>query len=231
MLEKFFPSSLPLQPQDELQQVECNLRGTIFIPRLNVPQLMVALETKIDSDGCSKKAKVRINLFSSSPPRVKYCAACCRFCSGHMPTRERKSEALRAAVAICGAHVMHACTVLARQLCSDAPRFALNRVSLRFSQTPVPLRHTSRRVLQGKPVSPPLLSNCCCCNKCSKHGICMPLWGTSSAGTSFILPPPLSSVTCAAVQWQEYMNSTWRRRRQATRALSKLRFRFVRPAL
>jgi hypothetical protein len=58
MLEKFFPSSLPLQPQDDLQQVHCIRRTAILIPRLNAPQLMVALETKIDSDGCSKKAKV-----------------------------------------------------------------------------------------------------------------------------------------------------------------------------
>lgn len=40
MLEKFFPSSLPLDPEDDLQQ------------------LIVALETKIDPDGCSKKAKL-----------------------------------------------------------------------------------------------------------------------------------------------------------------------------
>jgi hypothetical protein len=101
MLEKFFPSSLPLQPQDDLQQVDCNRRATILIPRLNAPQLMVALETKIDSDGCSKKAKVCFNLFLASPPHVKYCAACCCLCAGHMPTRERKSEALRASRGWC----------------------------------------------------------------------------------------------------------------------------------
>ncbi len=101
MLEKFFPSSLPLQPQDDLQQVDCNRRATILSPRLNAPQLMVALETKIDSDGYSKKAKVCIHLFLASPPHVKYCAACCRLCAGHMPTRERKSKALRASRGWC----------------------------------------------------------------------------------------------------------------------------------
>jgi hypothetical protein len=130
MLEKFFPSSLPLQPQDDLQQVSFNHRGHIFIPLLNVPQLLVALETKIDSDGCSKKSKVKIETFLLPAIHVKYCAACSRFCAGRVPTRERKSEAIRRAFSA----VCNVCAVLARQLCSDAPRVALNRLSLRFGR-------------------------------------------------------------------------------------------------
>ena len=62
MLEKFFPSSLPLQPQDDLQQVACALAYCTHVLHLMIFksfQLMAALETKIDSDGCSKKAKAR----------------------------------------------------------------------------------------------------------------------------------------------------------------------------
>ena len=62
MLEKFFPSSLPLQPHDDLQQVNAfAATAHIRVAHLIMPysfQLMAALEAKVDSDGCTKKAKV-----------------------------------------------------------------------------------------------------------------------------------------------------------------------------